>query len=239
MGDLVNSCVISVTQQKGGSGKTTLACHVAVEFMHRGYRVALLDIDPQGSLSQWHMIREQRFGEGYTGFYFNALSGWRVSSEITRLRRTHDIIIVDSPPHVETEARAAIRSADLILVPVQPSPTDLWATRATLELARAERVPFKIVMNRVNHQSRIVEAIRNEITGQARSMLGNRVAFATSIMEGLGVTEYDPASPASQEIQVLSEELLNLMKFARVRSDDAIEGAGNSKTAQVIEMPVA
>src|ERR1700730_4414510 len=112
--------VITIAQQKGGAGKTTVAAHLAVAWSQRGKRVAIVDIDPQGSLTHWHKIREERFGDGYTGVTFAALCGWRVGSEIARLRRNHDIIIIDSPPHTETEARTAIRSADFIVVPVQP-----------------------------------------------------------------------------------------------------------------------
>src|SRR5687767_6859384 len=135
--------VITVAQQKGGAGKTTMAAHIAVALAQKGNRVAIIDIDPQGSLGCWHSVREEKLGEGYTGLIFNALSGWRVGSEVSRLRRQCDFIIIDSPPHTETEARTAIRSADLVIIPVQPSPTDLWATKATLDLARADKMPVK------------------------------------------------------------------------------------------------
>src|SRR5688572_26880668 len=89
--------VITVAQQKGGAGKTTVAAHIAVALSQKGNRVAIIDIDPQGSLGYWHRVREERFGEGYTGLIFNSLSGWRVGSEISRLRRQCDYIIIDSP----------------------------------------------------------------------------------------------------------------------------------------------
>src|SRR5476649_1783169 len=102
--------VITIAQQKGGAGKTTVAIHLAVAWKQCGKRVAVVDIDPQGSLTHWHKIREKCFGEGYTGLTFSALSGWRVGSEIARLKRNHDVIIIDSPPHTETETRTAIRN---------------------------------------------------------------------------------------------------------------------------------
>ena len=204
--------VITIAQQKGGAGKTTVAAHLAVAWAMRGKRVAIVDIDPQGSLTHWHKIREKRFGEGYTGMTFTSVSGCRVASEISRLKKSHDIIIVDSPPHTETEARTAIRSADFILIPIQPSPTDLWATKATLELALAEKIPVKIVLNRVSPNSRIAEAITKELSYLAKTVLGNRVLYASSLMEGRTATEMMPSSPAALEIKSLAEEVYKILK---------------------------
>lgn len=204
--------VITIAQQKGGAGKTTVAAHLAVALSQKGNRVAVIDIDPQGSLSQWHKIREEQFGEGYTGLAFNALSGWRVGSEVARLKKTQDFIIIDSPPHTETEARTAIRAADLIIIPVQPSPTDLWATKATLDLAKAEKVPVRVVLNRVPHGSKLASVISDELSELAETQIGNRVLFAASLMEGRCATELEPTSLAAREIKHLVKEVLSLVK---------------------------
>ncbi|MDE3016920.1 MAG: ParA family protein [Pseudomonadota bacterium] len=204
--------VITIAQQKGGAGKTTVAAHIAVALAQKGNRVAALDIDPQGSLSYWHGLREKRFGEGYTGLVFNALSGWRVGSEVARLRKQCDFIIIDSPPHTETEARTAVRSADFILIPVQPSPTDLWATKATLELAKAEKIPVKVLLNRVPANSRLAGIIREELTDLAETTLGSRVLFAAALMEGRAATEVEPGSRAAGEVKALVKEILALVK---------------------------
>lgn len=218
--------VITVAQQKGGAGKTTVAAHLAVALSQKGKRVAIIDIDPQGSLTHWHRLREERFGEGYTGLSFAALSGWRVGSELSRMRRQHDFIIVDSPPHMETEARTAIRNADFILIPVQPSPTDLWATQATLELAKSERIPVKVLLNRMSATSRLGQAIAAQLSDLAKSSLGNRVLFASSLMEGKCATEIDPSSPAALEVKALVKEVL-----ATCRDDEA--EAADDKIAAV------
>ncbi len=204
--------VITIAQQKGGAGKTTLAAHLSVALAQKGLQVAMIDIDPQGSLTEWYKIREEHFGEEHTGLHFFSLSGWSLGTEVSRLRRTHDIILIDSPPHVETEARAAIRHADLILVPVQPSPTDLWATQATLQLAQREKIPTRIVLNRVNAVSRIYEIVRDELGDFSLCTLGNRVIYAASLMEGFGVTEAAPSSPAAEEIDVLAGKVIRLIK---------------------------
>lgn len=206
------SKVITIAQQKGGAGKTTVAAHLAVALAQKGNRVAVLDIDPQGSLSHWHAIREKRFGEGYTGLTHMAVSGWRVASEVSRMKKTCDFIIIDSPPHTETEARTAIRAADLIIIPVQPSPTDLWATKPTLELAKAEKVPVRVLLNRVPANSKLAVKIADELDCLADTTLGNRVVFASSLLEGRAATEVDPNSAAAAEIKSLVKEVLKLCK---------------------------
>src|SRR5690606_3908764 len=123
---------------------------------------------------------------------FRQLTGWRLGTEMSRLKREHDVILIDSPPHTETEARTAIRHADLLIVPVQPSPTDLWATQATIDLAVTERIPLKIVLNRVAPNAKLGQIISKQLekmNGLAKSRLGNRVAFAASLLEGRCVTE--------------------------------------------------
>lgn len=203
--------VITVAQQKGGAGKTTVAAHIAVALSQKANRVAIVDIDPQGSLTYWHNIREKALGEGYTGLTFASVSGWRVASEISRLKRIVDYIVIDSPPHTETEARTAIRGADLVVIPVQPSPTDLWATKATLELAKAERISVKVVMNRVPANSRLAVTIASELPELSDTTLGNRVLFASSLMEGRCATEVEPSSVAAQEVKSLVAEILAVL----------------------------
>ena len=128
------SVVITVAQQKGGSGKTTLAANLAAALAEDA-SVAVLDIDPQRSLARWHALRAA--AAGVPVVTLSEISGWRLGNELDRLRRGHEVLIIDSPPQLETDARLAVRGADLVLVPVQPSPPDLWAAEGTLKLADA------------------------------------------------------------------------------------------------------
>ncbi len=102
--------IFSVAQQKGGAGKTTLAAHLAIAFADLGKSVAVVDIDPQGSLSGWFAARGRRRDQRH-GPTVVAVQGWRLQNEVRRLARDHDVVLVDSPPHADTEARIGIRTA--------------------------------------------------------------------------------------------------------------------------------
>ena len=203
--------IFTVAQQKGGAGKTTMAAHLAVAYTAAGKSVAAIDIDPQESLSQWYRLREARFGDAGAGLLVSALKGWRLKNEVERLAREHDVVIVDSPPHAETEARIAVRGADLVIVPVQPTPMDVWATRATLELAAAEKVPVLVVLNRVPPRANLTEEMIGDLRaihgGVAETRLGNRVLYAAALAQGRAVGEVQPKSPAAAEIGALTEEI--------------------------------
>lgn len=202
---------VTIAQQKGGAGKTTIAAQLAVAFAHGGMKVGLLDIDPQGSLAAWYEVRKALVAEDGAGITFVQASGWRLSTELDRLKRLVDLVLIDSPPHAETEVRIAVRAADLILVPMQPSPMDLWATGPTLEMARKEKSPALMVFNRTPAKGKLVDAVRRKIRDAeipvAQAVLGNRVAFAASMMEGLGVVESNPRHTATKEIKALAEEI--------------------------------
>lgn len=211
--------VITIAQQKGGAGKTTVASHLATAFAQRGKRTAIIDIDPQASLSTWHRIREEKFGEGYTGLTSVVSTGWRLGGEISDLKDDHDIIIIDSPPHIEADARNAIRAADLIILPVQPSPTDLWATKATIELAAQENVPTKILLNRVSN-SKLAAAVYADLKKSMpqallKTQIGNRVSFASSMLEGRTVMEAFAGSTGADEIKQLVTEVENILGIGK------------------------
>ena len=203
--------ILTVAQQKGGAGKTTLAAQLAVAWAAESRRVAVVDIDPQASLGDWHRIRAEVDGPLAGPLALSSIAGWRVSTELGRLRRAYDIIVIDSPPHAETEAKVAVREADLVLVPVQPSPMDVWATQPTMDLAASEKTPALVVLNRVPPRGRVIDTVRRLLTEQGRPVaaaaLGNRVAFIAAMMEGKGVIESAPRSPAAEEVRTLAAEV--------------------------------
>ena len=201
--------IVAVAQRKGGAGKTTLVAQLGVAWARQGLRVALLDVDPQGSLSAWAAVRREK---GWSEApLIAAVQGWKLAVEIDRLRAGHDLLVLDTPPHAETDARVAIRAADLMVVPLQPSPMDLWATGATLDLARQEKRRPLLVLNRLPARSTMIAFSRDRIAREglplATTALGNRTAFAASMAEGAGVVETEPNGAASQEVTALVAEI--------------------------------
>lgn len=206
--------VIAIAQQKGGAGKSTVAANLAAALAAARQKIALLDTDPQASLSRWAELRAAR--EGAAPISFEAPSGWRVTSAIERLKRSHDVVIMDTAPHADTDSKVAIRAADLVIIPMQPAGPDLWASEATLKLAAAEKKPARILLNRVPAQGRLKDVIMAELTARKLELLGpglgNRTAYATAFMLGLGVGENAARSAAAEEIAATIVALRALMK---------------------------
>src|ERR1700733_15650247 len=202
--------VITVAQQKGGTGKTTLAANLAAA-LAPSQKVALLYIAPQGSLTRWNQLRQARTGD-VVPLMFSDVSGWRLAAELDRLKAAHDVVLIDSPPQIDTDARLAIRGANLVLIPVQPSPPDIWAAEGTLKLAAAEKRKAALVLNRVPSAGKLRETMAAELRRDGKPLLtatiGNRTGFATAFAEALAVTETAPRSIAANELRALLDELL-------------------------------
>ena len=199
--------VITIAQQKGGSGKTTLAANLAVAFARTGLTVALLDTDPQGSLGRWFMARRAR---GDVGMEFATASAWGVSYECEKLRKLVDVVIVDTPPKVDADLRPALREADLILVPVASSHVDLWATEGVIDLAKRERKAVSVVLNRAKAGTKlaaeVAEAARAMDAVVLNTVLSFRVVYAETLGNGMGVMEAGNAT-ASAEVARLAAEI--------------------------------
>lgn len=205
--------ILTVAQQKGGSGKTTLAAHIAVALArHSGEPVAILDVDPQGSLGTWFEAREDRLGEDNTGLEFRTASGWGARREARSLARSHGYVLVDTPPKTDTDAKPAIDAADFVIVPIQPTPVDLWATSQTIQLADREDTPALLVLNRVPPRASLTgetaEAIASSGYEALDARLGNRTLFASAMGKGLTAQEDAATSKAALEISALVAELV-------------------------------
>lgn len=203
--------IITIAQQKGGSGKTTLAANLAVALNARSRSVAILDTDPQGSLGRWYMARVERLDCEEPDLGFRTASAWGARYEAKQLRKNYSLVIIDTPPKMGTDGRPAIEVADLIVVPIAPSPVDLWATEPTISMAKHEKKPVLIVLNRASARTRItgeiLDAIREFECDCAKTLIGNRVLFAESAGGGYGVVERRANGPAAGEIRALASEI--------------------------------
>jgi chromosome partitioning protein len=202
--------VITIAQQKGGSGKTTIAVTLAVALIQAGKTVALLDTDPQGSLGRWFMARRQKLGSA--GMEFSTASAWGVAYECEKLRAASDFVIIDTPPKADADLRPALREADLIVVPVASSHVDLWATEGVLDLARRENKKTLVVMTRARQGTRlnaeVAKAAAELGVDVAKAQVANRVAYAETLGQGLGVTEAARAGPVRDEVAALLATIL-------------------------------
>ncbi|PRY20259.1 chromosome partitioning protein [Aliiruegeria haliotis] len=206
---------LTVAQQKGGSGKTTVAVNLAVHLLAQGHSVAVLDTDPQGSLGRWFMTRHEATG-GEPGMEFSTASAWGVGYECDKLKKTNDFVIVDTPPKADSDLRPALREADLVIVPVSASQLDIWATEAVLELVDRTRRPALTVLNRARAGTRLAGEITDQMgdldAPVAETVLGNRVVYAEALGLGFGVTERQRTSAAASEIAALAEEIVALLE---------------------------
>ncbi|WP_281824268.1 ParA family partition ATPase [Jannaschia rubra] len=204
--------VITVCQQKGGSGKTTLTAHLACELASRGLRVALLDVDPQGSLGRWFMMRYDRQGGLRGDITFSTSSAWGVSFECSKYTEDYDFVLIDTPPKIDSDLKPALRVADMVIVPVSASEVDLWATEGVLDLAAREGKRPLVVLNRARTGTkltgRVLAALSDLDADAAKTVLGQRVAYAEALGVGQGVCEFPGAQAAANEISELADEVL-------------------------------
>ncbi len=207
--------IVSFLNQKGGVGKTTLAVHVADALSRRKKRVLLVDADPQGSALDWAAAR---CGEPL--FPVAGLPRASIHKELPALAKGYDIVIIDGPPRVYDVARSAIMASDLVLVPVQPSPYDVWAAKEIIDMLH-EATVFKanlksaFVINRkiVNTAlgRDVVDALADYPIPVLKMAICQRIAFAESAASGQTVFETAPDNPAGRELLGLVDEI---MEFA-------------------------
>ena len=206
------SKVITIAQQKGGTGKTTLVVHLALAFIkYHNLKVAIIDTDPQGSLGKWFMIRSEKkiSNENLT---FKTASLWGAQYESKSLKQDHDIIIIDTPPKIESDARPAIEAANLVLIPVAPSPVDFWATEAIIDIAKKAKRKILIQINRANHRSKLISQTLkyiNQLKVKAtETLIGHRQIFVSSMGIGKTAVEKQRVGKAVEEIKDISSQIL-------------------------------
>ena len=195
--------IISIINQKGGVGKTTLALHLATAFHLHGKNTIILDLDPQSSASEWFDAREIEFPP------VRSIQPARLEKTIEQAREIEtDVIVLDTAPHTEATALAAARISDLVLVPCQPKIMDLRAMRRTADLLKLVKTPAFVIMNGVPHQGTVADEAAESIEADigltvAPVRLGYRVAFDRSLIAGQTAQEFEPEGKAAAEIESL------------------------------------
>ncbi len=194
--------VVAIASRKGGSGKTTLAGHLAVQAEIAGTApVVLIDVDPQGSLAKWWNLRTRE-----TPYYVQT-SLDELAETVARLReRQVRMLFIDTPPSLDTAVGEVIRCADLVLIPSRPSPHDLRSIGATVKLVEHLGKPLVFVVNGAAPRAKITgEAIQvlSQHGPLAPSIIHQRVDFAASMVDGRTVMELSGAHRAAGEIAEL------------------------------------
>ena len=208
--------IIGLLNQKGGVGKTTLSVNLAASLARTGARVLLIDADPQGSALDWAAARE-----GEPLFTVIGFPRPTVHKDIAQLGQGYDHIVIDGPPRVTDLARSAIMASDVVLIPVQPSPYDIWAAAEVVKLIEEasvykENLKAAFVVNRKIANTAIGRDVGEALASYPVPVLAasvtQRVVFAEAVAQGLAVHEIDQEGPAATEIEAVAAEL---MEFAR------------------------
>lgn len=202
---LVKSIVI--VSQKGGSSKTTTAALLAVEAGRAGDGPAwIVDTDKQGTLSRWHERRESETPQRAEMPFTELAAG------LANIGRKHGgaFCFVDTAPAISPQSTAIIALADLILIPVQPSPLDLWAVADTVEIVRDAGKPFLFVMTKANVQATITAQTIAALSHHgpvAQTFIASRVAYAVAMNGGNTAPELSPKSKEAVETAALWQEV--------------------------------
>ena len=203
--------IIGVLNQKGGVGKTTLSVNIAASLARTGKRVLLIDADPQGSALDWAAARD-----GDPLFAVVGLPKPSIHKELSLVGEGYDHIVIDGPPRVTDLARSAIMASDVVLVPVQPSPYDIWAADEVVKLIQEasvfkENLKSVFVINRKIANTAIGRDVREALEAYdlptLEASVVQRVVFAEAAAVGKAVYEQDRDGVASQEIEAVVSEL--------------------------------
>jgi chromosome partitioning protein len=211
--------IISVENQKGGVGKTTLAIHIAQALAMSNFSVLLVDADPQGSARDWAAARENE-----PAFSVIGLDRPTLHRDLPAIASNYDHVVIDGPPRVTDLARSVIIAADLVVIPVQPSPYDVWAASDVVGLIKEasvfkENLKSVFVINRKIVNSAIgrdvVDALSSYEIPVLKSAVCQRIIFAESAATGMTVLETNAKSSAAKEIKALVNELMEIGLVSR------------------------
>ena len=198
---------IAIVSQKGGSGKTTLALHLAVASTTAGHNTAVIDLDPQASAANWSDRRDAELPVVLSAH------ASRLPREIARVRETGgEMLYVDTAPHSDSAALEAARTADLVLIPCRPAILDLEAITNTLAFLRTTGTPVLVVLNAIaatGQDARLAEqALSAHDVETCPVRLGRLIAFARAFVSGQSAQEFEPDGKAAREVAELHDFVL-------------------------------
>ena len=203
--------VIAVLNQKGGSGKTTIATHLARALQLSGADVLLVDSDPQGSARDWAAVRDDQ------PLTVVGIDRPTIDRDVKNVARKVDFVVIDGAPQAADLAVSAIKAADFILIPVQPSPYDIWAAADLIELVKQRievtdgRLQAAFVVSRAIKGTRIGGEITEALAGYDLPILDSRitqrVSYPGTAAAGTTVLETEPDGDAAAEVMALANEI--------------------------------
>jgi chromosome partitioning protein len=205
--------VLALLNQKGGVGKTTLATNIAAALWQSGKKVLFIDADQQGSGLDWSAARK-----GDALFPVVGIPKDTLHRDVAVLATPYDWVVIDGPPRVNTVAKSAIAASDIVIIPVQPSPYDVWAAKEIVDLIAEVRVikaglialfavNRKIVGTAIGRD--VAEALASYSVPVLAAAVSQRVGFAESAAAGQTVLETDPHGHAATEIRALVTEIVS------------------------------
>ena len=202
--------ILSFLNQKGGTGKTTLALGAAAYWSRRGRSVLFVDADPQGTASRWAALRQE------AAFPVVQMARDNIATEILSMAKDYADVVIDGPARGEVLSRAVIATSDLVVVPVEASAASSWSSEVTarqIEEARQFKPALQSVflMSRLQPRTVMATAIRANMATAGVKLLDavicNRVAFAEALSQGLTIYEWAPDSPATAEVDAVMREI--------------------------------
>ncbi len=195
--------VLAFVTQKGGSGKSTLASSMAIAAHEAGEKVFIIDMDPQASLQTWFKIR------GKKDVAVESLTPAKLGAALKALEKSGiSLVIIDTPGTESSATEAAMKAADLCIIPARPNAFDLWASETTRKTLRAMKREYAFLLNqcppaqqsaRVEEGAKVLEAMGGILT----PMIASRVDYQEACRLGLGVTEYHSSGYAADEMRKL------------------------------------
>ena len=203
---------LAIIAQKGGSGKTTKAVHMAVCAMRQKLHTALIDLDPQGSAYDWFLSRPDNNKLNAVQANVGQLAALLKQAKLGGA----DFVIVDTAPHSDSAAAITAQLADFILIPCRPARFDLKAISSTMEIVKLAKKPAAAVINaapRGKLSEEAKEALKQQGINVVDTVLQQRAAYSHAVIDGQSVHEYEPEGKAAEEIDELFICLKKLLKL--------------------------